>query len=330
MKPIVEPWTPTLFYRANLTESYRKAYDLIYEGMIRWEDAIRIPMTLTDEQLSMVHSCVDNDHPLLFHRRSGFKYLLFSGASILYPHYCCTPTEYDALFQQVQQFTLSCVGKLKGVSDFRRVRAIHDTIAMYIPYGVSANTKSHNVLGVIVDHSAVCEGIAKCFKMICDAADIPCIVVDGWTDPADRASGKSATHSWNCVYINGSWYNMDLTWDLKTKWIDGSRMPRYHYFCRSDSVMNRDHIPYLPKPACKKDFDLYKASGRFVRSRDELKNLLASILSDGQPEYQIEFAEGVDMSDLWPCFPMQYRYGKFSIYTNKEDRRLTIIREPSK
>ena len=54
------------------------------------------------------------------------------------------------------------------------------------------------------DLSPVCEGYARAFKLICDALNIPCILVDG------RAGGE---HMWNQVKLDGQWYAVDVTFD---------------------------------------------------------------------------------------------------------------------
>ena len=55
----------------------------------------------------------------------------------------------------------------------------------------------------------VCEGYSRAFKVLCDAMDIPCILMSGI---AKRE--KDEDHMWNYVQMeNGKWYAIDVTWD---------------------------------------------------------------------------------------------------------------------
>lgn len=52
----------------------------------------------------------------------------------------------------------------------------------------------------------VCEGYARAFKVLCDEATIPCVLVDG------EALGEP--HMWNYVQMDdGKWYAADVTWN---------------------------------------------------------------------------------------------------------------------
>lgn len=56
----------------------------------------------------------------------------------------------------------------------------------------------------------VCEGYTRAFKVLCDAMDIPCIMMSGKTN----YQGSNEEHTWNYVQMeNGKWYAVDVTWD---------------------------------------------------------------------------------------------------------------------
>ncbi|MEY8459721.1 leucine-rich repeat protein [Eggerthellaceae bacterium 24-137] len=57
------------------------------------------------------------------------------------------------------------------------------------------------------DRGPVCEGYARAFKVLCDAVEIPCVLVDG------DASGP---HMWNYAQVDGRWYGVDVTWNDPT------------------------------------------------------------------------------------------------------------------
>lgn len=59
----------------------------------------------------------------------------------------------------------------------------------------------------------VCEAYARAFKVLCDKAGIPCVLVDGY---ASSTGVNGGAHMWNYAAINGKWYGVDVTWDDPT------------------------------------------------------------------------------------------------------------------
>lgn len=59
----------------------------------------------------------------------------------------------------------------------------------------------------------VCEGYSRAMKVLCDKANIPCVLVDG---NASADSSASGAHMWNYVQIGDAWYGVDTTWNDPT------------------------------------------------------------------------------------------------------------------
>lgn len=67
------------------------------------------------------------------------------------------------------------------------------------------------LVGNIGVHGPVCQSYAFAFKVLCDAAGIPCVVTSG------MAGGTYyGGHAWNRAEVFGTWYNVDVTWDDPT------------------------------------------------------------------------------------------------------------------
>ncbi len=92
---------------------------------------------------------------------------------------------------------------------------IHDWICINNTYNdqIEANDmrmfEAVSALDGNSDTKPVCEGYARAFKMLCDARDIPCVLIDG----AAIQYGNAVAHMWNLVYLDGNWYAVDVTWD---------------------------------------------------------------------------------------------------------------------
>lgn len=71
--------------------------------------------------------------------------------------------------------------------------------------------------GALVQGETVCQGYSRAFMLGMAKLGTPCKMVD------------SDNHAWNRVYINGSWYNVDVTWDDSGS-IDEYFMESDYYF----------------------------------------------------------------------------------------------------
>lgn len=119
------------------------------------------------------------------------------------------------------------------MSDYERVKALHDYVALNTLYDDNADlfSCSHLAEGALYHGLAVCDGYAAALKMLLNAAGFESLVVYGDT-PSD-------IHAWNQVKIGGKWFNVDVT--LASTMGKGSVF--YGYFCAPDSIFLRDHKP---------------------------------------------------------------------------------------
>ncbi len=138
--------------------------------------------------------------------------------------------------------------------ELRREKAIFDWITRYVVYNHDASaligegnlqkqapSVAWNAYGALVERSAVCEGIACAFKLLCDQVGLPCIVVLG--------HARTSRHAWNMVRVHGKFYHVDCTWDLSSTLSREIPYARYRYFNLPDSVIRLTHTPesaYLP------------------------------------------------------------------------------------
>jgi len=92
----------------------------------------------------------------------------------------------------------------------------------------------------------VCEAYARAFKVLCDEAGIPCVLVDG---DAVTKSGGSGPHMWNYVKVEDNWYGVDVTWnDPSGSEITGaeSGYEREDYLLvGSSTVPNSHNLPFI-------------------------------------------------------------------------------------
>lgn len=107
-------------------------------------------------------------------------------------------------------------------------------------YGVEddAYSDSHprlyNLVGMLVDHTAVCEGYARAFDYLCSSVGVETVCITGIEE-----DDEEALHIWNAVQLDDEWYLCDVTWD---DWDEnGDETDVFLYLNIDDKTMSLDH-----------------------------------------------------------------------------------------
>ena len=96
-------------------------------------------------------------------------------------------------------------------TDEEKVQAIYQWIIHNFDYDYdySALVQSFNVRRTLRTHKGVCYDFSNLFAALCRSQSIPCHVVDG--TPYDHSTED---HTWNRVYYDNSWWDVDVTNDI--------------------------------------------------------------------------------------------------------------------
>jgi len=116
-------------------------------------------------------------------------------------------------------------------SAYRIAMAYHDAIIAAVDYAYEKDGQTpqddswaHNIMGVMEEKGAVCEGFARTYQLLLNLSGVENIFVAG-------RAGED--HAWNMVKLDdGQWYWCDLTWDDCPDWMWGVQ---YNYFCVNDT-----------------------------------------------------------------------------------------------
>ena len=139
----------------------------------------------------------------------------------------------------------------KDMSDFDKVKFIHDYLVLNNEYNSEASTayskaykSSSAIIGIKEGKNApVCEGYARAFKVMCDKLSIPCVIVSGKA----KVNNEHLGHMWNYVLINNRWYVIDVTWDdpvlLSGTYDELPDEKKYEYFLIGYEKEKESHIP---------------------------------------------------------------------------------------
>ncbi|MCL2463334.1 MAG: hypothetical protein FWF44_11760, partial [Defluviitaleaceae bacterium] len=183
-----------------------------------------------------------------------------------------------------------------GMSDYDKELAIHDYLAANVAYDASggAPDASHKAYGALVNRLAVCNGYCKAFKLLMDLEGVPCDVVYGTASD----SGENIGHAWNRVCLDGDWYNVDVTFDA-TGGRTGAPFMIYDYFNVTDSLLGRDHTPYLvsDKKCSATEYDYFVRNGLIAQNTGDARDLIEAAVQAGR-----NFAAMRGVSQASPAF----------------------------
>ncbi len=141
--------------------------------------------------------------------------------------------------------------KMNGVvSEAEREKLIVDWFLDNISYEVN-NVYNQSAGTVLVKRKGQCSGISRAFKLLCDRANVWCIVAKG--KALSTISHRWEPHAWNIVRINGEYFHVDVTFMIGSN-MDKKRPYFYNYFNLGDNSVNKDHLQERAgAPICLRD-----------------------------------------------------------------------------
>ena len=139
---------------------------------------------------------------------------------------------HDAASQKADKFVQSVI--TENMSDTDKVKAIHDYIILNCAYDYNnyisgkVGFEARLAAGALCNRSAVCQGYAAAFNMLCRRVGVRSVVVTG-TAPA-----STADHAWNMVLIDGQIYYVDVTHDDPVPDVTGRISYRYYMLSEAE------------------------------------------------------------------------------------------------
>ena len=269
------------YYYNQLSNNDQKLYKRIYDGIIKHENIISIKTTITEvNDFRVIFDAIIEDNPHLFYvdqRQMSIGQGEF-GYEIYLNYYFDMNTcqTYSHLVNDYVNAIIKQSGALNESDEYEKVKRIYDLLISKGSYDFSDNQNNtrdivynHTVLGLLLEKKAVCDGIARTFKLILNAIDIKCIVVPGF---AARGDNIQEMHSWNIVKICNESYHFDLTWGIENS---ENTYINYDYFGLSDELIKKDHWGFNNVPKCiANDANFYERNGLVARKPSELDNII--------------------------------------------------------
>lgn len=137
-------------------------------------------------------------------------FLLFSAYIFVYKHEDVSLANGQATLWDTK--TVEIAGEICADcdTDEEKVKAIYEWMIHNFEYDYECEpiVQYFNVRKTMHTRKGICYDFAHFFASICRSQNIPCYVVDG-----DKRENVQYHHTWNRVYFNGSWWNVDITFD---------------------------------------------------------------------------------------------------------------------
>lgn len=132
------------------------------------------------------------------------------------------PTKEQELIEKIDKILAGLFSEIPSeeLTDKEKVRLIHNYIIDALSFDKTLDKKLMvaDALTAFNTHKAVCQGYTHLANLMFERCGIKSTII----------VSKEMDHCWNKVYLDGEWYNLDITWDDKNKYTS------YFYFCDKD------------------------------------------------------------------------------------------------
>lgn len=142
---------------------------------------------------------------------------------------------------KIEEIKDQIVNQAEGLNDYQKVKYAHDWLVEQVSYDQSLRRENtRNIYGTFIERQVVCEGYAEAMQVLLNDMNVPSMIVVG---KATNSEGRTESHAWNYVRLNGKWYGIDVTWDDPII-IGGSltQSLKYKYFLKGSKTFKENHI----------------------------------------------------------------------------------------
>lgn len=192
--------------------------DYLFEAFYNCEEIIDVSgfnLGYNAENRSLLHNLIYNEMVECFHIQ---KYSVwYTSAQILriVPQYSVSASEYQRMYAEVSASKEKLLQGIKGndeLDEVQKALLIHDRLALVCEYDYQYTDNMSDIYGALVNGKAVCQGYAEAYMYLLDDVGMESYLCES----------VALNHVWNIVYVNGTQYHVDVTWD-DYAWQNGER-----------------------------------------------------------------------------------------------------------
>lgn len=150
-----------------------------------------------------------------------------------------------------EKVNAAVAGAPQNASDYEKELYAHDYIIKCCSYDEESvelhkkdtvRANEQNAYGALVEGKAVCEGYTRAFHLLCNKLGVTCWVVQG--QALGFEGQENTNHIWNCVQLDGKWYQVDVTWDDcdEPDSTATTETEQHVYFNLTTAELEKDHV----------------------------------------------------------------------------------------
>jgi len=316
----------------QLSKKEKTVYTALYRGICDYEEKIALPYEISGDTYSKIYCLLEKQEGELFYVDSKYYTAKkIRKAKIIYRD------ENKKIKDMQRELEVAVNDALNDVclayDEYSTVMRIHDFIVRNCRY-IEENDSGYcsTSYGCLVQGEANCEGYAKAFNVLASKMGLESILVTGTTDEGEN-------HAWNQVKVDGSWYNVDVTWDDTD--IEGD-IRRVYFLC-DDDFFGETHFSdeeYINAYKCgDSGKNYYIKNGLYADSQQAADEILRREISGGKTQAEIRFSDD-DLYDwfmdkyieeqgifgiLYSYSPSAAEYMTVSVQENEKERCITVF-----
>ncbi|MDO5424066.1 MAG: transglutaminase domain-containing protein [Eubacteriales bacterium] len=297
------------YYYQCLNDVEKRVYQTVYAGIKQQKSLIPITVSgLAKESVNRIFHAVTADNPLFYY----CNHSVMSIAQDQFGNMAFCPQYYfkeDQVFEhniKIQQAVNQLIADLRLTegSDYEKVLKLNEYFCKKVEYDaagadladVTRVIMSHTILGVFAKRRAQCEGIAKAVKVLLNAVDVKCIVVDG---TATLNDGTRSLHAWNIIKQGGVPYHVDITFNMGHT-TNGN--VAYDWLNVSDAMVKGNHMPDtdMKLPACRSEkLNYYTLNKAVFSSKKQACEYIKKKIKYGERLIYMRFNGRVKVSNIY-------------------------------
>lgn len=160
------------YYYDQLNKDQQKVYYAIKQGLLQMVPSFPV-LRLDGKELGDIYFMVRMDNPMIFWSVT-FKYRYYDDSTYveLIPEYLFTKDKIKEHRQAMESRVKKLARQAEKLEEKGKELYIHDFICENVHYDKLKKEYSHEIIGALGNGVAVCEGIAKAVKALCDALGI--------------------------------------------------------------------------------------------------------------------------------------------------------------
>jgi len=314
-------------YYSQLTDVQKKIYEAIKAAVAEGNTEVKlknVPSTSINDNIKKAIMAVHYDCPEYFWFRCAyggntekerFAETMDAEVNLYFYEYATSMYKYGSKLQELKEAVdkVATLARESSSDPYEQIVFVHDYLienAYYDHddleeyYKTSHSPSSEYIFsayGCLVRGKTVCSGYAKAFQLVMRELGFDCSYVTG-------EAGEP--HGWNCLYIDGEGYFVDVTWD---DYDLEKEAPFYNYALITSEALSKTHTidKDFEVPVCNsKEYNYFIKKGYYAEkySFDKAYEILSAQV--GEDAIHIQFGSIKELKNAYEELVEKGKYEK--------------------